>query len=604
MKQVIWQTVSAKINDMNIRNKLILLFLVGVVIPIMVVGLFLTNELKANAVKDAEEQAEMNVERVKQRIDEVLKGPITVANHLQFDERLSDLVNTTYENRFDVLQAYRAYPDVDYHLENHPEIDTIRLYVDNPTLLNNWTVIPVDNQMNMNKWYEKAEADVGFHQWHYLQDETQDNKFYLSLMKRINFIEYNTFGLLIITIDPDQLQTIMQQETHQTVVVDEMHSIVSSSNLKLIGKSLETIIEIGSQFEEDSFFESKLNGEPVHLMATSLFPELSQNELRIVSMVNTNEIVGDAQRLSRFGMLVTGMGATFALFLIMWFSWGYVNRLFELSSTMNIVSKGNLNAKVDIKGNDELGQIADQFNQMIEQLSFSLAQVLEANEQKNLLERKQDEMKFKMMASQINPHFLFNTLESIRMRALIREEKEIATVVKQLGKLLRRSLEVESKLIPMDEELEIVCSYLDIQSFRYGNRFVYRIDRASSIGQQLVLPLTIQPLVENAVSHGLEKKGDSGIVTISVKWCEAGILIKVSDNGAGMHKSREEEVKKMINDPLERPENRIGLRNVHQRLKMHYQTDGLRIETRENEGTTISYLIPVVKGREEEVQHV
>ncbi len=432
MKLIFRQTISAKIKDMNIRNKLILLFLAGVVIPITVVGLFLTNELKANAVKDAEEQAEMNVERVKQRIDEVLKGPITVANHLQFDERLSDLVNTTYGSGFDVFQAYRSYPDMDYHLENHPEIDTIRLYVDNPTLLNNWAIIPVENKMKMTNWYEKAKADVGFHQWHYLQDETQDNKFYLSLMKRINFIEYGTFGLLIITIDPDQLQTIMQQETHQTVVVDEMHSIVSSSDLGLVGESLETIFEVGGHFEEDAFFESKLNGELVHLMATSLFPDLSQNELRIVSMVNTNEIVGDAHRLSRFGVLVTGMGIAFALFLIMWFSWGYVNRLSELSATMNNVSKGDLNAKVDIKGNDELGQIAVQFNRMIEQLSFSLAQVLEANEQKNLLERKQDEMKFKMMASQINPHFLFNTLESIRMRALISEEKEIAGLLSNL----------------------------------------------------------------------------------------------------------------------------------------------------------------------------
>ncbi|WP_054705261.1 ATP-binding protein [Bacillus sp. JCM 19041] len=90
------------------------------------------------------------------------------------------------------------------------------------------------------------------------------------------------------------------------------------------------------------------------------------------------------------------------------------------------------------------------------------------------------------------------------------------------------------------------------------------------------------------------------MVKISVKWCEAGILIKVSDNGAGMEEAREEEVQRMINDPMERPDNRIGLRNVHQRLKMRYQTNGLIIQTRANEGTTICYFIPIVKGRKEE----
>ncbi|PAD91010.1 sensor histidine kinase [Shouchella clausii] len=596
MRKAFHQYVSTKLNQIKIRDKLILMFLSGVVIPIAVVGLFLTNELKANAIKDAQEQADMNVERVKQRINEVLKGPIMVANHLQFDERLSELVNTDYDHSFSVFQAYRSYPDFAYHKGNHPEIETIRLYVDNPTLLNNWTFIPVEGSQ-MASWYNIAKADVGFYQWFYLQDETQGGGYYLSLMKRINFIEYGTFGLLIITIAPDLLETIMQQETHQTVVVDEQNSIISSSEPSFIGENLDELVVVTDQGKgKHGFYEGQANGEPIHIMETSLFPELSQNQLRIVSIIHTDDIVGAAKKLSYFGILVTGLGIAFSLFLIVWFSWGYVNRLSRLSATMKEVAQGNLTTKVALDGTDEIGQISLQLNKMIDDLNKSIAQVLEANEQKTALERKQNEMKFKMMASQMNPHFLFNTLEAIRMRAHMSNETDIAKAVKRLGQLLRKSLEVGSSMIPLKEELEMVRSYLEIQSFRYGERLTYDMDDAVTIDNVAVIPLTIQPLVENAVSHGLEAKEADGYVNICIKQAEDGTWIEVSDNGIGMGPKRQQEVQAMIEDPLEKPENRIGLRNVHQRLKQTYGTDGLLISSSQGEGTTVRFLIPKEEG--------
>lgn len=596
MRNAFHQYVSTKLNQIKIRDKLILMFLSSVVIPIAVVGLFLTNELKANAIKDAQEQADMNVERVKQRINEVLKGPIMVANHLQFDERLSELVNTDYEHSFSVFQAYRSYPDFAYHKGNHPEIETIRLYVDNPTLLNNWTFIPVERSQ-MASWYTIAKADVGFYQWFYLQDETQGGGHYLSLMKRINFIEYGTFGLLVITIAPDLLETIMQQETHQTVVVDEQNSIISSSEPSFIGENLDELVVVTDRGEgKHGFYEGQANGEPIHMMETSLFPELSQNQLRIVSIIHTEDIVGAAKKLSYFGILVTGLGIAFSLFLIVWFSWGYVNRLSRLSATMKEVAQGNLTTKVALDGTDEIGQISLQLNKMIDDLNESIAQLLEANEQKTALERKQNEMKFKMMASQMNPHFLFNTLEAIRMRAHMSNETDIAKAVKRLGQLLRKSLEVGSSMIPLKEELEMVRSYLEIQSFRYGERLTYDMDDAVTSDNVAVIPLTIQPLVENAVSHGLEAKEADGYVNIRIKQAEDGTWIEVSDNGIGMGPQRQQEVQAMIEDPLEKPENRIGLRNVHQRLKQTYGTDGLLISSSQGEGTTVRFLIPKEEG--------
>jgi len=576
---------------MKMRDKLILMLVVSVLIPIMIVGIFLTYKLRDNAIVDAVDQSIMNVERVKKRTAEVLKVPIYISDGLQFDQQLSTLANTQFKTTYQVVDAYRNYDKFPYFLQYYSEVSKIRFYMDNPTLINDWGFIPVDSETKKLPWYQEGEKDTGYMGWYYTKDETTNNQPYLSLVRRINFLDYNTFGMLVITIEPSQLNWILNQENFLTMLVDDHNTVVASNQNNKIGKQFNDMIE-DMKNKEKSIFEGTLDGEPSQIIMEDLLTEQSRNQLEIVSIVANKHIVKDANSLSLLGIFVTVAGFIAAIFIIILVCNLFIKRLSNLETQIKNVSNGDLFTQIVIDGNDEIGQLSHQFNDMVSNLRQLIDQVHETNRQKNILQLSQNESKFKMMASQINPHFLFNTLESIRMKAHIEGVKEVADVVKLLGKLMRKSLEVGRNKVPLWDEIETVRCYLEIQKFRYKDRLEYELDIAPGSENILINPLTIQPLVENAVIHGLDNQEAGGKIVVKTRIVASNLQVTVTDNGIGMDEKKLEEILHFINEEDEGI--RIGFRNVHQRQVLTYgKGSGLQITTKKGTGTCIQFMIPL-----------
>ncbi|MNE66280.1 Sensor histidine kinase YpdA [compost metagenome] len=179
------------------------------------------------------------------------------------------------------------------------------------------------------------------------------------------------------------------------------------------------------------------------------------------------------------------------------------------------------------------------------------------------------------------------------MNAHLKGEKEIANIVRLLGKLMRKNLEVGRERAPLKEEIEMIRSYLEIQKFRYEDRLMYEINFDAKAAEVLIPPLIIQPLVENSVVHGLENKEGTVHVYVSVMMQENEIQVNVSDDGVGMSSQRLAEIMEVITKAEEEQRSRIGMRNVHQRLVLYYgEKHGLKIASEEGRGTEISFSIP------------
>jgi Putative regulator of cell autolysis len=188
------------------------------------------------------------------------------------------------------------------------------------------------------------------------------------------------------------------------------------------------------------------------------------------------------------------------------------------------------------------------------------------------------------------------------MKAHANKQPEIASIVKKLAVLMRRNLEVSNKLVTLESELELVINYLEIQKFRFGERVSYKIDVRCDIEEYRVLPLLLQPVVENAIVHGLENKEGNGFINIIIERREPFLTIAIIDNGIGIDNDKLKLLNNKINSFTVSGKQSIGLSNVNQRIKLFYGDDYyVKLESEVNIGTQIFLYLP---SREDEFYNV
>lgn len=257
----------------------------------------------------------------------------------------------------------------------------------------------------------------------------------------------------------------------------------------------------------------------------------------------------------------------------------------RLDKAMAKVKDGDLSIRIHTNQQDELGRLTERFNQMTCDLQKYLDDTVQ--KQKDL-----NETRLILYQSQLNPHFLYNTLDSIKWTAKIGQLPEIATMAENLAMILRRSIS-SKPFITLEQELETLNSYIHIQKIRFSGRFLYELEIPDQLGQCLIPKMILQPLVENAIIHGLEGS-DCGYICIYASQNESDLHISVTDDGCGMN----EEILTWLNS--REPEKRnghLGLYNIIQILKLYYgQKYGLKASLSPEGGTIVTVILPLEKG--------
>ncbi|MCR6105484.1 sensor histidine kinase [Salipaludibacillus agaradhaerens] len=593
MIKAIWR----QFNHIKIRQKLIISFFVVVFVPLLIVGGMLTAELRKTALNNTIEQTTADMARIKTRVSEVITPAINVVNYALVDQRLKDLVTTEYTSIYEVVQAYSHYNTFDNSERLYTGISTIRFFVENETMLNNWQFIPLSEEMRRSAWYKAAHNSRGLLLWHYKEaamEKGEGNQ--LTLTRIVHYPNDDTYGIIDVELNTNYLNWILAQEVVPLMIIDADHHVVAGNQQELIGTQLsETMIIPVLVEEKEGIFRETVFDEPSHVIVDPILLENSANDLRLVAVISDSDIVEDADRLSRTGFVIMLISMSVALVLIYGFAHLISTRIAELSKHIHQVTEGNLTVNHEIQGQDEIGELSHQFNLMTLSIQALLEEIEQHNNEKRELETKQSTMKFKMLASQIHPHFLFNTLETIRMEASIKGEKDLAHVVKKLGKLLRHSIDMTGELIPIKQEIEMVKAYLDIQKFRFKDRLTYNVTLDERVAMVEIPPLVIQPLVENAVIHGIQHRREGGQVFVNVHLFQEEINVEIRDNGPGMTDEQLRKISSFITKEEEEPGQRIGLKNVHERLRLVYkQSPGLQIDSLLDEGMSVSFSIPAI----------
>lgn len=262
-----------------------------------------------------------------------------------------------------------------------------------------------------------------------------------------------------------------------------------------------------------------------------------------------------------------------------------------LNEKMKLVGLGNFNiSDFDSDQNypmNEVGQMHRNFRMMMEKIN----ELISENYSKQLTIR---ESEFKALQAQINPHFLYNTLESINWLAKISDQTKISQMVESLGFLLRSSINRKNDLIPVEEEMEIVESYITIQKIRYDERLVFSVDIDESCKEALIPKLSLQPLLENSINYALEQMIEPCHIHVSIIQKDNHISISVADNGPGMD---EDFLTKLRSGQFTSKGMGIGLQNIDERIKTTFGDQfGIRIDSKRYEGTKVTIDIPLIKG--------
>ncbi len=285
--------------------------------------------------------------------------------------------------------------------------------------------------------------------------------------------------------------------------------------------------------------------------------------------------------------------------LAVWISWiiysGIASPILSLVSGMRQLRLGNLNTRLENNRQDELGYLTDAFNQTVEQQRHLIRDIYEQQ-----LRLTKTELKF--LQSQINPHFLYNTLDSIYWSAKNYDADEISEMVLNLSRFFRLSLSKGRESFTIEETFTHLQYYIHIQQLRFVDQFTVDFRSSEESRGLYVLKLILQPLVENAILHGLEKKKGGGELVVSAEVREDRLILHVSDNGKGISKQRMAQISNALNHSSDNDSNTLsdrnaeffGVLNIKARIKIYYgDTAEFTIESKEGQGTRATINLPI-----------
>jgi len=410
----------------------------------------------------------------------------------------------------------------------------------------------------------------------------------LTLGKKVNRIETgNELGTLFLNVKEDRFSSIFENiektENKIFLITDENGNIISASDKNLLFTPIDRVIgEWDGRKNPDFDIRNLSDGKRVLLTKISL----NKGKWNLVSIIDMEILTKDIREISKIILWIIVICCIIAFGGDALLSNVIATPILKLTRVMARIHEDRYETIVQRHGNDEIGNLVAGFNKMTNKIKELITKIEEEKKQKR-------EYELSLLQSQIKPHFLYNTLDVIYVLSDMGCSREAKTATKALADFYRASLSGGNEIITIRQEIEMVKNYLHIQHFRYKDIFDYKIDVDESIMKYCILKLTIQPLIENAIYHGVKNKPDLGHITIEGSEEKNCIIINVIDDGVGMS----EQKLRSILDNAEKKGKSFGLACIHNRIRLFFgEKYGLEISSQEGQGTKVTVRIPRLEG--------
>jgi len=578
----------------SLRYTFFLIFFVPFTIVYFVFVFLVYNKMRNWELK----RAQTNLELTQKNFNEVLKNVSSLSDRIIINKKLQKVILKNYDDIQILYDEYHEILFLEDYLHGCKEISSFRIYSENQTLLENQFIKKVTGEIQNAPWYQMAMYSNGQIFWDYRQDPVTQKKF-LCLIRSIWSFDGQFAGVLVINVNPQSIyQTLVDKNLMTFIVLD--NKLVYSSATKAFEAYEQQLVKYiyMNDYSITKMTNMTIAEEKVGVVAVDFYPNSADGlKFQIINVIPINELIQTTRLVGIYSVIALLIIVLIMIFTLVVYSYYINRRVDKINREIQQIVDNDFEIAKTIGGNDEFEQIYHSIRGMSLNTKDLIKRLKINTEEKNSLALQQSEINFKMLSNQINPHFLFNTLETIRMKALAASDKEVATMLKLLASLLRYNLSVKGTPVPLLKELECVQNYLSIQHMRFGDRVSYDVVPLCDINEFQILPLLIQPIVENSFSHGLENRVSGGFIYISIssefKNEKNYLTISVKDNGCGIDEEKLEEINKgLLNYKNQDSTKSIGLYNVQSRIKMFYGEDcGLTVESEAGEGTTVTIKI-------------
>lgn len=413
-----------------------------------------------------------------------------------------------------------------------------------------------------------------------LRDE---NRQVFSFVQRFWSLTSNSQGLMIIDFPLEVLGDLLGHNTNQsdsgTFMIDRENNILYPQNMIALSVMRDSLSKRVNRIEtpEGKAYRMFYKTDPI-------------SGWTIASYFAQNSFYANIAKYRNILFIILLISTLICLLASMFISFRIAHPIMNLVRSMKDVKKGDLNQQIVVTQRDEIGQLGIEFNRMIRHIQQLIGKVYKQEKEKRAVE-------ISALQAQINPHFLYNALEAINSLARNNKQPEISKQIALLGKLLRFSIATFKEFVPFEKEIQYVEHYLLINKLRMKeNEFEFTLQFDEDLIHLYTIKWILQPIVENAILHGLEPAGRKGRIDIRGRAKNDDILITVEDNGVGIQPRMLQQIRYQLehhSETLTKYKNKVGLFNVQTRIRLHYgPAYGITIDSSTNGGTTVQLLIP------------
>lgn len=592
-----------RMGSVKMRRKLLLSYLLVFLLPMTFIGYDLVNSMTGVALNYTMQIRKSNMDQIKINVENIIDKYDLISDEILLDHNLLAYLNNVYEGDYSSMSQSYQQNELTSQYKSKMVISSpdarYRIYSDNPMLKPNDLFYMTGEREKEAGWYKDIVAAGGYNILgsSYFNPEWNRWEFTIGRVLVSDFNDEGTTNVLRIDIPEESLYEFIQKgsDSEEIYLFDSRNVLISASaNREYIGRPMSHIPGLEERMQKDKGAEEVLTAD---------FSKVrTMKGWRLVVLVSNQGILRDLGSIVNRSLLVCIISFGVAFVLMLFFSNTLSGRLKRLVHNMANIREGSLEVSVTDHRNDEIGELTRSFRKMVDRINTLIHEGYEKElGMKNLAIEKRD-AELHALQSQINPHFLFNTMDAIRMHLVKKGDRETAEIMSNFAKLFRRSLDWSSNLVPLARELEFVDSYLRI--FRFRRKLEYRIEVDPRLLGMPVPKFLLQPLVENAIQHGVEPRKEAGYIRIEGTIAGDEAVLAVIDNGAGMTEEQLDIVRRRLS--LEEPEEgsrSIGLLNVKQRVRSQFGEDyGLEIDSRVKEQTKVSLRIPYAGEGETDVQ--